>query len=160
MRVHLDVLRLGGMMALTGCSAPAIASDPTAPPAVIEEITTAEHAWARGIIEADTVALGRILAPEFMLVGPDGAATPPFPRAAWMTNVATKQVYTDSVVIDSLRVSGTADSAIATMRYFWRPIVRGERMPDDWTSLKDTWVRRDGRWQAVQRQRLNPFPGR
>ena len=45
-------------------------------------------------------------------------------------------------------------------RCFWRPIVRGQRMGDDWTSLSDTWVRRDGRWQAVQRQRLDAFPER
>jgi hypothetical protein len=33
-------------------------------------------------------------------------------------------------------------------------------MGDDWTSLSDTWVRRDGRWQAVQRKRLDVFPER
>lgn len=160
MPVDIRLLRVGGMIVLCGCTTPAQTADLGTPPALIEEITAAEHAWARGVIEADTVALGRILAPEFVLVGPDGDTSPPFPRAAWMTNVATKQVYTDSVVIDSLRITGTADSAIATMRYFWRPIVRGERMPDDWTSLKDTWVRRDGRWQAVQRQRLDALPDR
>ena len=160
MRLRTRVLWLGGTIALTSCSTPGMTSDLSTRPALVEEITAAEHAWARGIIEADTVALSRLLAPEFVLVGPDGATNPPFPRAAWMANVATRQVYTDSVVIDSLRITGTADSAVATMRYFWRPIVRGERMPDDWTSLKDTWVRRDGRWQAVQRQRLDAFPGR
>jgi hypothetical protein len=126
---------------------------------VVEQITAAEQAWARGIIDTDTVALGRILATEFVLTGID-STEPPFPRAAWMTNVGTKEVYTDSVAIDSLRISGTADSAVATMRYFWRPIVRGQRMGDDWTSLRDTWVRRDGRWQAIRRQRLDAFPGR
>lgn len=161
MRVHAALLLAGVAAILTGCgSTRAATSDGEAPPALVEQIAAAEHAWARGIIETDTVALGRLLAPEFVLVGPDDAAGPPFPRAAWMTNVATRQVYTDSVVIDSLRVTGTADSAVATMRYFWRPIVRGERMPDDWTSLRDTWVRRDGRWQAVRRQRLDAFPGR
>ena len=159
MRLDPGVVRLAGILALAGCSTPAMTPD-GAPPPLVEEITAAEHAWARGIIEADTVALSRLLAPEFVLVGPDAVKDPPFPRAAWMTNVATRQVYTDSVVIDSLRITGTADSVIATMRYFWRPIVRGERMPDDWTSLKDTWVRRDGRWQAVRRQRLDAFPGR
>lgn len=133
-----------------------VASQP-APAAVVAEITAAEDAWARAIIEADTAVLGRLLAPEFVLVGTDSAA-PPFPRAAWMTNVATRRVYTDSVVIDSLRIAGTSDSAVATMRYFWRPLVEGRRMPDDLTRLKDTWVRRDGRWQVVMRQRLDPPP--
>ena len=135
-----------------------VASQP-APAAVVAEITAAEDAWARAIIETDTVVLGRLLAPEFVLVGVD-PADPPFPRAAWMTNVATKRVYTDSVVIDSLAVSGGADSAVATMRYFWRPLVEGRRMPDDLTRLRDTWVRRDGRWQVVMRQRLDPPPER
>lgn len=125
---------------------------------IAAEITAAEHAWARAIIAADTVVLGRILAPEFVLIGPNPAG-PGFPRAAWMENVATRRVYSDSIVIDSIQVTGSPDSAVATMRYFWRPLVEGKRMPDDLTRVKDTWVWRDGRWQTVQRQRLTPTPG-
>jgi hypothetical protein len=159
MRFDLSALRAAGPILLAGCAAQPAVPGSTAPPDVVEQITAAEQAWARGIIDTDTVALGRILATEFVLTGID-STEPPFPRAAWMTNVGTKEVYTDSVAIDSLRISGTADSAVATMRYFWRPIVRGQRMGDDWTSLRDTWVRRDGRWQAIRRQRLDAFPGR
>jgi len=137
-------------------STPAAATAATAPEA---EIRAAEDAWARGIIETDTVALTRLLAAEFVLVGPE-AGRPPFPRAAWMTNVASKRVYTDSVSITDFRVTGTADSAVATMLYFWRPIVEGRRMPVDPTRLEDTWVRRDGRWQVVLRRRLDPAPRR
>jgi hypothetical protein len=142
------------LIALVACSPGAPA--PAAPMAsrLTEEIATAEQAWARGIIDADTVALARLLAPEFALVGPNPDA-PPFPRAAWMTNVGSKRVYTDSVAIDSLRVTGTGDSAVATLHYFWRPIVNGKQMPDDPTRLEDTWVRREGRWQAVRRRRLD-----
>jgi hypothetical protein len=123
------------------------------------EIREAEEQWARGIINADTVALTRLLASEFVLVGPD-ASRPPFPRAAWMANVATKRVYTDTVSISEFHVRGTADSAVATLLYFWRPIVEGKRMADDPTRLEDTWVRRDGRWQVVQRRRLDVPPDR
>ena len=123
------------------------------------EIREAEEQWARGIIDADTVALTRLLAPEFVLVGPD-ESRPPFPRAAWMANVATKRVYTDTVSISEFEVRGTADSAVATMLYFWRPIVEGKRMADDPTRLEDTWIRRDGRWQVVQRRRLDVPPDR
>ena len=159
MRTMMRAFHVAGAVAFVGCSARQPAPEHSAPASVVEQITAAEHAWARGIIDTDTVALGRLLAAEFVLTGID-STQPPFPRAAWMTNVGTKQVYTDSVAIDSLRITGTADSAVATMRYFWRPIVRGQRMGDDWTSLRDTWVRRDGRWQAVRRQRLDAFPER
>ena len=157
MQSVLRALHIAGTVVFIGCSAPQPAPEQGAPAGVVEQVTAAEHAWARGIIDTDTVALGRILAAEFVLTGID---QPPFPRAAWMSNVGTKTVYTDSVAIDSLRITGTADSAVATMRYFWRPIVRGQRMGDDWTSLRDTWVRRDGRWQAVRRERLDASPGR
>jgi hypothetical protein len=146
-------------MSLSGCSArPAVQAAGT-PGTVVEQITAAEHAWARGIIDTDTVGLGRLLAAEFVLTGID-STEPPFPRNEWMTNVGAKRVHTDSVAIDSLRITGTADSAMATMRYFWRPIVRVQRMGDDWTSLRDTWVWGDGRWQAVRPQRLGALPGR
>lgn len=123
------------------------------------EIREAEDRWARGIINADTVALTQILAPEFVLTGPD-ASRPPFPRAAWMANVAAKRVYTDTVSISELQVTGTSDSAVATLLYFWRPIVEGKRMADDPTRLEDTWIRRDGRWQVVRRRRLDVPPDR
>jgi hypothetical protein len=123
------------------------------------EIREAEEEWARGIINADTVALSRLLASEFVLVGPD-ASRPPFPRAAWMANVATKRVYTDTVSISEFQVRGASDSAVATLLYFWRPIVEGKRMADDPTRLEDTWIRRDGRWQVVQRRRLDVPPDR
>lgn len=135
------------------------AASPASESSLMAEITAAEHAWARGVVEADTIALARLLAPEFVLVGPD-PTEPPFPRAAWMTNVGSRRVYADSVVIDSLRVTGTADSAVATLHYWWRPIVNGQRMPPDPTRLRDTWVRREGRWQVVERRRLDERPAR
>ena len=159
MRADLRAIGVAGLIALAACGAQPAVQAAGAPATVVEQITAAEHAWARGIIDTDTVALGRLLAPEFVLTGID-STEPPFPRDEWMTNVGAKRVYTDSVAIDSLRITGTADSAVATMRYSWRPIVRGQRMVDDWTSLRDTWVWRDGRWQAVQRKRLDAFPGR
>jgi len=153
----IAVLLLAACATAAGRDVPTPAG--TAPPAVAAEIRQAEDAWARGIIAADTVLLGRILAPEFVLTGVD-SGRPPFPRAAWMTNVATKRVWTDTVAITEFRVTGTADSAVATMRYFWQPIVGGQRMGDDPTRLADTWVRREGRWQVVRRHRLDPSPGR
>jgi hypothetical protein len=149
-----------GLLFVAACS-PHGSPAPVAgsPPSLTAEIAAAEQAWARGVIAADTVALTRLLAPEFVLVGPDTTA-PPFPRAAWMTNVGSRRVYTDSVVIDSLRVTGTADSALATLHYWWRPIMNGQQMPPDPTRLLDTWVRRDGRWQVVQRRRLDERPPR
>ena len=148
---------VAGLLACA-CSA---SGGPAAAPAVdiAAEIRDAEDRWARGIIATDTVALTQLLAAEFVLVDAD-TVRPPFPRADWMTNVASKRVYTDSVSITDFRVTGTSDSAVATMHYFWRPIVGGTRRPDDPTRLEDTWVRRDGRWQATQRKRLDPPPAR
>ena len=156
-RALIGALFLGGCAA-TG--APSVSrSAGTAPPAVAAELRQAEDAWARAIIAVDTVTLTRLLAPEFVLTGVD-SGRPPFPRAAWMTNVATKRVWTDTVAISEFRVTGTADSAVATMLYYWQPIVGGQRMARDPTRLADTWVRRNGRWQVVRRHRLDPSPGR
>ena len=144
-----------GILLVGACStAGSPATSPASESSLTSEIAAAEQAWARGIIDADTIALTRLLAPEFVLVGPD-TTEPPFPRSAWMTNVGSRRVYSDSIAIDSLRVTGTADSAVATLFYWWRPIVNGQRMPRDPTRLRDTWVRRDGRWQVVERRRLD-----
>lgn len=153
------VLFLGACATGPAPTGGASAAGSTPPASLTVEIRAAEDAWARAIIAADTVTLSRLLAPEFVLTGVE-AGRPPFPRSAWMANVATKRVWTDTVSISEFSVTGTADSAVATMLYFWQPIVEGRRMGDDPTRLADTWVRRDGRWQAVLRRRLDASPGR
>ena len=101
MRAELRAFGVAGLMSLTGYSAQPAVQAAGAPATVVEQITAAEHAWARGIIETDTVALGRLLAPELVLTGID-STEPPFPRDKWMIDVGAKRVSTDSVAIDSL----------------------------------------------------------
>jgi hypothetical protein len=153
--------RMLAVLSLVACTRspeqpPAAAPTPASstPYELVAEIRAVEDQWARAIIDTDTIVLTRLLAREFVLMDLD-STRPPFPRAAWMTNVATKRVYTDSVSITEFEVTGTSDSAVATMLYFWRPIVEGRQMQGDPTRLEDTWVRRDGRWQAIRRRRLD-----
>lgn len=123
--------------------------------ALHDEIRQAEEAWARAVVSADMAALDRLLAPEFVLAGPD-TTVPPFPRAPWLENIRSRVVRTDSASVSDLQVRGTGDSAVATLQYYWRPVYRDTARGEHRSSLQDTWVRRDGRWQVVRRVTLGP----
>jgi hypothetical protein len=157
--------RLGVLALLTAaaCSRPPArqAADDVPTPsarsggALHDEIRQAEEAWGRAIVTADMAALDRLVAPEFVLAAAD-TTVPPFPRAPWMENLRSRVVRTDSVSFSDLRVRGTSDSAVATLRFYWRPVYRDTARGEDRPSLQDTWVRRDGRWQVVRRVMLDP----
>ena len=163
MRTPTTRLRVLALLTAAACSRaperPAAGDVPAASArgagALHDEIRRAEEAWGRAIVTADMAALERLVAPEFVLASSDTTA-PPFPRAPWMENVRSRVVRTDTVSFSDLQVRGTADSAVATLRYYWRPVLRDTARGEDRPSLQDTWVRRDGRWQVVRRVMLDP----
>ena len=139
--------------ALANCAPrPATPTPPGASP-LAAQIAAVEAAWAQALRAADTVALGRLLAPEFVFV-PADPAQPTVRRLELLTLVASNWFVTDSIAWRDFAAQGTADSATATLTLWVRAIINGERAPDGETRLQDTWVRRAGRWQVTRRQEL------
>jgi len=127
---------------------PGSAPSPYGTAVAAAEVTAAESLWARALAPLDTAALERLLAPSFALVGQDTT-----PREAWFGNLRSGRVTPDSVSIRDLVVTAmTADSAVATLTFRWRPLTQGRRIARAVeVHIQDTWVRQDGRWRVVLR---------
>lgn len=122
----------------------------------VRQVVDREHEWAESMQAHDFAALDDILAEEFRLTfveAPDfipPGAPPELPRQAWLDN--TRQMTFGSIDMSNLNVYFHGRN-VATVRMDmtledWR--FNGELIPPDY-ELTDIWVRRDGRWQVVNR---------
>jgi hypothetical protein len=114
------------------------------------DIQEAENAWRIAVGGGDTVELGRITAPDFKIVGSTGAAST-MTRATLMKQVSEGMLAADSSSISDLTASGTADSARADLKFYWRVSRNGKPPKPETLNVTDTWVKRDGRWQLASR---------
>jgi hypothetical protein len=124
------------------------------------EVMNAESAWNKALQRADTVALESILATEFALVGMN-PSRPPTQRAAWLGNLTSGRIRTDSVSSRDVVVTPfTQDSASAVLRLQWAASLGGLPSRLDVTRVEDTWVRRGGVWQVTRRKVLERLENR
>jgi hypothetical protein len=133
---------------------PAATADSTGPAGgaatLTNDIQEAENAWRIAVGGGDTVELGRITAPDFKMVGSTGPAST-MTRATLMKQVSEGMLAADSSSISDLTASGTADSARADLKFFWRVSRNGKAPKPETLNVTDTWVKRDGRWQLASR---------
>lgn len=138
-------------IAATACVRPvnqdSSSSGPASDPA--REVEAAESAWAVAMRDRDSLALERLLAPEFVVeAAAPGRPADQAPRTRWLDNTLHR-LRLDSVAIRPVRVTvhpPRGDSATAELWLWWKPF----RVATD-NRLEDTWVRRDGRWQVTRR---------
>ena len=104
-----------------------------------------ERDWEQANAKNDTVALERILAPEFVSTDSDGRLTT---RAENFARRKSGQVKFTAFTQDDYKVHVIGDTAIVT----GRSTIKGIRDGKDWSGQErwtDVFVRRNGRWQAV-----------
>ncbi len=104
-----------------------------------------ERDWEQANAKNDLAALDRILAPEFVSTDSDGRLTT---RAEGMARRKSGAVTFTAFTQDDYKVHLFGDAAIVTGRM----TIKGKRDSKDWSGQErftDTFVRRDGRWQAV-----------
>ncbi len=114
------------------------------------DITALEAEWGRAFLAADYAAVERIVAPEFKLLRVEDEGSAGFtPRERWLTNARgmTFNEY-ETKVID---VSIVGDTAVATVEGRWKVSMAGRGSRDERFVLTDTWIKRDGSWQAMFR---------
>jgi hypothetical protein len=118
------------------------------------DILSREHAWAEAMRHHDMTALEEILATEFRLSFVDVSKGPPgkpeVPRELWLSNL--EQMTFGPVEMIGMHVSMQGEH-VATVRmrmelHDWK---WGEHVIPPSYDVTDIWVRRDGRWQAVNR---------
>lgn len=104
-----------------------------------------ERDWEQANKKNDAAALERILAPEFVTTDSDGRF---MTRDQFFARRQSGQVTFSAYTQDDYKVRVIGDMAIVT----GRSTVTGKRDGKDWSEQNrwtDTFVRRNGQWQAV-----------
>ncbi len=113
------------------------------PEAELRELT---DAWVDAVARRDVDTLEALLAPEFTFTtGHRGTLG----RAEWLETTRARYVV-DEHELEEIAVDVFPAAAVVRSRLRQRGSMDGERR-DLTYLLTDTWVRRDGRWQAVAR---------
>lgn len=118
----------------------------TQPGEAVRELTDIQQQLAAAWVAGDRAAVERIIAPEWSVTGPDGQMST---RADVLRDVFETRVHhITAITVDDVRVRVFGDAAVVTGRTHGRG--ESERTPYDVViRFTDTFIRRDGRWQAV-----------
>jgi uncharacterized protein (TIGR02246 family) len=140
---------------LLACSRSTTTSSYGAAPAISGEndepgrqaLAKLEDDWAKALEAHDTAFFARVIAPDFHGTE-DSAKT--FGRAEIMQNAAdtTTQVRDLQDQDRQIRIYGNGTVAVVTGMSRWT-VQKGKRPGQYRGRYTETWVKRDGRWQAV-----------
>ena len=136
---------------LTLVLAAAVAASPVAPDPRVAEITRLEQQWGEAFVRRDFDFIERIIAPEYRLVSarPDGTFGITR-RAEWMRNA--RDFTHHAFAVETVDVNRAGNTAVASAQGLWTMSMRPGAPPRQVRFLvTDTWVRRSGRWQVIQR---------
>jgi hypothetical protein len=114
-------------------------------------IRQAESDWAESVVTNDASVLGRILADDFIGVGPEGSH---YSKADAIKDYRTPPSEFVSNHLNEVEIRFYRDAAVAQGNESWK---KKDGTPGKfvWT---DTWIRRGGKWQIVAAEDLVP-PG-
>jgi hypothetical protein len=116
------------------------------PPGQETVLAQLQQDLAKAWVERDRVRVEQIIAPEWQSTGPDGRLTD---RTKVLADVFETRVHTiRRVEIDDVRVRVFGEAAVVTGRTHGVGDVAGTPY-DVIIRFTDTFVRRNGRWQAV-----------
>ena len=109
-------------------------------------LTALQQELARAWVSGDRATIERTIAPDWRVTGPDGRVTD---RARLLAEVfETRRHRIRRVEIDAVNARVFGDAAVVTGRT--HGVGEFDGSPYDVTvRFTDTFVRRDGRWQAV-----------
>lgn len=140
--LHLAAALLTAIVA-TGCEEPPPPPSTARDEAILVEM---QDVLAKAWVDRDRATIERMIAPDWISTGPDGSATD---RATALAQVFETGVHTiHRVEIDDVRARVFGEAAVVTGRT--HGVGEFEGTPYDVViRFTDTFVRRDGRWQAV-----------
>jgi hypothetical protein len=134
----------------TDSAATAATAAPAGPAALSDQIRDAENAWRIALVSGDTVELSKLTATGFTMVEPGRGTTRS--RSQLMNDVGGGTVQSDTSAINDLAVSGSGDSAIAKLTFYWRPSRMGKPAKVETGPVEDVWVRADSTWKLAVRR--------
>jgi len=113
-----------------------------------QAVSQLEDEWAKAIEAHDTTFLARVIAAEFHGTGGDSAKA--FGRADLLRDVADTATQLRNLKDQDrqVRIYGNGTVAVVTALGSWT-VEKGERTGQFSGRYTETWVKRDGQWQAV-----------
>ena len=134
-------------------AAAAAAAPAAAAPAasVDDQIKEAENSWRIALVSGDTVALGKLTAPEFTMPRAGHPSLSTY-RKDLMSEIGGGMIQSDTSAINNLAVKANGDTAVATLQFYWKPSRMGKPAKVESETVQDTWVRRNGNWVLVSRK--------
>ena len=110
-----------------------------------QELTAVAHAWDRAMTSNDAHAIGRFMADDWIIVGPDASVTD---KAAFLSLIESRIVTHDVMTSENLRVRVYGDAGVVTAdgvsagQYHGQPFREVER-------ASSFFVRQSGQWRCV-----------
>jgi ketosteroid isomerase-like protein len=114
--------------------------------AISETLQAMEHSWLNAEKNHDTAAFEKIVADDWIAIGPDGKSQSKVERAAEI-----KAAHITSATMGDMKVRVFGDTAVVTGTDDESTMEGGKKSSDHyaWT---DVFVRRNGKWLAVASQ--------
>jgi ketosteroid isomerase-like protein len=110
-----------------------------------EELLKLENEFAEAIVKNDLEGIGRLVADDWIIIGPDGEIVD---RPRFFEVIKSGALTHDVMESEDFRVRVYGDSAVVTAL----TRTRGKFMGQDFSTQEratDVFVKRDGRWQCV-----------
>lgn len=110
-----------------------------------QELLDLAREWGKAIVSNDAEAIGRYMADDWVIVGPNGTTD----RRAFLSSVASGDVTHQAMdLIETARVRIYGDMAVLVGRVTNNGHYKGQPFSaDEWTT--DVFLKRDGRWLCV-----------
>jgi ketosteroid isomerase-like protein len=109
-----------------------------------KEIIQINKEWINAVIKRDSVALEKILSPEFTLNGE-------LPRDIWMNNTLHRLKTHSLKHIGDQKIALYGESAICTSTLYWKASYNGQQTIDGEFLVTDVWRKNNGKWQILIR---------
>jgi ketosteroid isomerase-like protein len=110
-----------------------------------DELIHIEREWGQAMVRNDADAIGRFMADDWTIVGPDGSVAD---KASYLDLVRTGALTHDVMDFDDATVRVYGDAAVVTARGTSGGTYRGQPFREV-ERVTDVYVRRNGRWLCV-----------
>ena len=115
---------------------------------VEQQLVKAEKEWADALVKGDEATVARLEADDITTVQDDGSVTT---KKDDLTNLKSGDTKFTSLEESDVHVREYGNTAVVTGSYHAKGTNKGKAF-DENGRFTDTWVKRNGRWQAVASQ--------
>ena len=122
---------------------------------VEKELSDLAHDWDRAMLENDAEAIGRFMADDWVIIGPDGSRSD---KATLLGLVASGTLSHDVMTSEELTVRVYGDTAVVLSRGVSGGKYQGQAFREVERS-SNVFIRQEGRWRCVLTHLSRIAPG-